>query len=82
MPKLSELLSANSNSVNVTSYSIAPGDVFKVFDNRTTPPKIKYHIVVGISEERILLGTVRINSNLISATLLSSHDTTVFLRFS
>nr|DAM84508.1 MAG TPA: hypothetical protein [Caudoviricetes sp.] len=27
MPKLSELLSANSNSVNVTSYSIAPGDV-------------------------------------------------------
>lgn len=64
MPKLSELLSANSNSVNVTSYSIAPGDVFKVFDNRTTPPKIKYHIVVGISEARILLGTVRINSNI------------------
>ncbi len=64
MPKLSELLSANSNSIDVTSHSVAPGDVFKVFDNRTTPPKVKYHIVVGISEERILLGTVRINSNI------------------
>lgn len=64
MPKLNELLSANSSPINTTSFSIVPGDVFKVFDNRTTPPKVKYHIVVGISEERILLGTVRINSSM------------------
>lgn len=64
MPKLSEQLSANSNSIDVTSHVVAPGDVFKVFDNRTIPPKIKYHIVIGIHEERILLGTVRINSNI------------------
>lgn len=64
MPKLSELLAANSNSIDVTSYSIAPGDVFKVFDNRTTPPKPKLHIVVGINEERVLLGTIRINTSL------------------
>ena len=62
MTQLNELLSANSNPIATSSFSIAPGDVFKVFDKRTTPPKVKYHIVVGVSEERILLGTVRINS--------------------
>lgn len=38
--------------------------MFKVFDYQTNPPKIKYHIVVGVNEERILLGTVRINSKM------------------
>lgn len=64
MPQLKELLSPNSDQFGTNSFSIAPGDVFKVFDNQTTPPKVKYHIVVGISEARILLGTVRINSNM------------------
>lgn len=64
MPKLNELLSTNSSQLSTTSFSIAPGDVFKIFDNRTIPPKVKYHIVIGVSEERILLGTVRINSNM------------------
>ncbi len=64
MAKLNELLSANSSQIDITSFSVTPGDVFKVFDNRTIPPKVKYHIVVGVSEERVLLGTVRINSTM------------------
>lgn len=40
------------------------GSVIRVFVKDTTPPKIKYFIVIGFSQDKVLLGTVFINSEI------------------
>jgi hypothetical protein len=42
--------------------NIQVGSVIRVFVKDTTPPKVKYFIVIGFSEDNVLLGTVFINS--------------------
>jgi hypothetical protein len=42
--------------------NIQVGSVIRVFVKDTTPPKVKYFIVIGFSEDKVLLGTVFINS--------------------
>jgi hypothetical protein len=42
--------------------NIQVGSVIRVFVKDTTPPKIKYFIVIGFSDDKVLLGTVFINS--------------------
>ena len=42
--------------------NIQIGSVIRVFVKDTTPPKVKYFIVIGFSEDKVLLGTVFINS--------------------
>jgi hypothetical protein len=42
--------------------NIQVGSVIRVFVKDTIPPKIKYFIVIGFSDEKVLLGTVFINS--------------------
>ncbi len=44
--------------------NIQVGSVIRVFVKDTTPPKIKYFIVIGFSEHKVLLGTVFINSSI------------------
>jgi len=64
MPSIEELLSEHGDLKAKFMVNIKPGLVFRVFDNRTTPPKPKYHVIVGICEEEVLIGTVRINSQI------------------
>lgn len=63
MPTLGELLSEFSD-IKSSDVVVEPGLVFKIFDTRTNPPKIKYHVVVGVCEEDVLVGTVRINTSM------------------
>jgi hypothetical protein len=42
--------------------NIQIGSVIRVFVKDTTPPKVKYFIVIGFSDDKVLLGTVFINS--------------------
>ena len=63
MPTLGELLSEFSD-IKAANAVIEPGLVFKIFDSNTTPPKIKYHVVVGVCDEEVLVATVRINTSM------------------
>jgi hypothetical protein len=42
--------------------NIQVGSVIRVFVKDTTPPKVKYFIIIGFSDDEVLLGTVFINS--------------------
>lgn len=44
--------------------NIQVGSVIRVFVRDTTPPKIKRFIVIGFSNDKVLLGTVFINSEI------------------
>lgn len=44
--------------------NIQVGSVIRVFVKDTTPPKVKYFIVIGFSNDKVLLGTVFINSTI------------------
>ena len=44
--------------------NIQKGSVIRVFVKDTTPPKIKRFVVVGFSQDKVLLGTVFINSEI------------------
>ena len=44
--------------------NIQVGSVIRVFVKDTTPPKVKYFIVIGFSDDKVLLGTVFINSTI------------------
>ena len=44
--------------------NIQVGSVIRVFVKDTTPPKIKRFIVIGFSNDKVLLGTVFINSEI------------------
>ncbi|WP_303178876.1 hypothetical protein [uncultured Butyricimonas sp.] len=63
MPTLGDLLSEFSD-IRAPKMFVEPGVVFKIFDRKTTPPKWKRHVIVGVCEDEILVGTVRINSTM------------------
>ncbi len=44
--------------------NIQKGSIIRVFVRDTTPPKIKRFIVIGFSQDKVLLGTVFINSEI------------------
>ncbi len=44
--------------------NLRPGAVFKIFAKNTNPPKIKRIVVLGINEEKTLIGHLFINSNI------------------
>jgi hypothetical protein len=43
---------------------LAAGSIIFEFVYTTTPPKPKYYIIIGISEDKVALGTVFINSEI------------------
>ncbi len=63
MPKLSDCLSDSKRTV-ITETFIRPGSVFKIMDTETKPPKIKYHVIIGVNDTEVLVGTARINSKI------------------
>lgn len=71
MPTLGELLSEFSN-IQTPEIKIEPGIVFRIFDLKTTPPK--QHIIVGVCEDEVLVGTTRINSLLNINVYRSQED--------
>jgi hypothetical protein len=44
--------------------NVQVGSIIRVFVKDTTPPKIKRFIVIGFSDDKVLLGTVFINSEI------------------
>lgn len=44
--------------------NLRPGAVFKIYVKSTNPPKIKRIVILGINEEKTLIGHIFINSNI------------------
>ena len=52
---------------------LKPGVVLKAFVKDTTPPKYKYLIVVGRSDESLCIATVFVNSNINKNVFREAH---------
>lgn len=63
MASLGDLLPQNLKQ-QVIAGNLKVGSVFRVFDNSTTPPKIKRFIVVGVSDDKVIFATVFINTDI------------------
>lgn len=63
MTELSDLFPQSFRD-DFANRNIQVGSVIRVFVKDTTPPKVKYFIVIGFSDDKVLLGTVFINSTI------------------
>lgn len=63
MTELSDLFPQSFRD-DFANRNIQVGSVIRVFVKDTTPPKVEYFIVIGFSDDKILLGTVFINSTI------------------
>jgi hypothetical protein len=70
MPQLGDFFSDELRE-QIAMHQLKIGSVLRLHDERTTPPKIKLWVIIGLERNNVLLAYLYINSN-INPTIFSS----------